>query len=180
MGYSCFNVYYTLLYIHDLLYLPLVSNLMSLDAFKDVRPKKGNREKHQEKRRKRPRKQRKHYVKHGKRKGEWGECEELLLTWISWTFSHQFSSRFIRNNLQMQGNLQCFSCIFFLVKLHRPEQGFYTKLGSVQYLYEVRHTYTEQEIRGREFRLGNAFFFYFLFNVDFQYLQYYRLRNLAL
>ena len=33
--------------------------------------------------------------------------------------------------------------------MHRPEQGFYTKPVSVQHLYEVGHTYTEQGIRSR-------------------------------
>ena len=33
--------------------------------------------------------------------------------------------------------------------LHRTEQGFYTQPGSVQYLYEVGHTYTEQGFQSR-------------------------------
>ena len=33
--------------------------------------------------------------------------------------------------------------------LHRTEQGFYTQPGSVQYLYEVGHIYTEQGFQSR-------------------------------
>ena len=33
--------------------------------------------------------------------------------------------------------------------LHQPDQGFYTKPGSVQYLYQVGNTYTEQGIWSR-------------------------------
>ena len=180
MGYSCFNVYYTLLYIHNLLYLPLVSNLMSLDAFKDVRPKKGNREKHQEKRRKRPKKQRKHCVKHGKRKKEWGNMWGIAAYRDFLDIQSPVFKPFHTEQPANVGESPVFFLHIFPCEAASTGVGFYTKLGSVQYLYEVRHAYTEQEIRGREFRLGIAFFLYFLFNVNFQYLQHYRLRNLVL
>ena len=45
-------------------------------------------------------------------------CEELPLADIYWTFSHQFSSCFVyrQNNPPILGNLQYFSCTYFLVK----------------------------------------------------------------
>ena len=180
MGCSCFNVYYTLLYIHNLLYLPLVSNLMSLDAFKDVRPKKGNSEKHQEKRRKRPKKQRKHYVKHGKRKREWGN---ILGIAAYRDFLDIQSPAFKPLHTEQPTNVGE-SPMFFLHIF--PCEAAST---GVAFLYEAGLCIVSIRSKAHLYGIGNSgqriqarkcFFFNFLFNVDFQYLQYYRLRNLAL